>query len=1559
MSYLKIFGTKTKQQILDFLSKNPKKKISVLELHEELSLPQSTLSINLADLDNAKILDSEKKGKYKYYSLKEKHVLTLKRVFADLETISKAAAVFLLFVSVFGTGLASAQMPGTIAIQGKLAMGNETNLTGFYNFTFRIYAYYSGGTELWYENQSLYVNNGSYYGELGRNTTLNLSFDMPYYLGIEVEGNGEMSPRMNISSAPYALRANVSEQNLLRSGDNMTGNLNMTYNNITSVSNLLADVIYQAGQALNSIFLSLSGGTLAGNLNMGGNEILGVGQLVLGWGNLTSVPAWITGNYTGWTNIQDIPHWIANNYTSWAKVYDKPAWTSNDAIQNNYTGWSNIQDIPADIADGDDTAAGDENKDSSGDLLYNDSATYTVNSTRVQEMISNSTSGYISSEEDPYWTANQSDYYNISETNSTITDKLADVNYTTWAKVGEKPDWVENNYTGWSNIQDLPAGLGGDAPDVWVNESGDEITWLNVTQDLNVTGRLNVTDNLSVNEKVLFVDTGSGRVGINTSTPSNALSVNGNSVFTGNIYVGGSNMRFSTSTGFFVFNRPSPYSSSIYFGENADTGNYVFRGSGNLTTERRVGIGTTDPQFPLHVIRSSNDSVDFIAKFENSQDDDALIRFNASSATKQWDIGLVNNQFRITESTTPPEFVITLDGKVGIATESPQNTLNVVGDLNVTGTSYLGDITIESNNITVNNIKSKDGNITFYNDSGSDNVIITQSGRVGIGTDDPDGILEVYDYDPYIYFTATINGRQFKMRPASGYIDSIGTSLVINRESSNNVVLAYGGGNVGVGALTPSHRFTVDDTSSTSMNVSNTLFVDGSSQELGIGASSPSAKLDVNGSFLVQNESNGAVLLYVNQTTGAVGVGITNTDGRLTVGGTGTPSFVVEASTGSDWFSVGKGSPGVVAFNQEGGYTLAATGTFMGARVNIGSLNPANSALTVSGVPGQTEHIFEVNSYGDLEGDLFVINASGDVGVGTRAPSARLDVNGSIHTTGKIYTSRSTTIAPGAGYIEGGGPNVMTFAASTFENKTTGWFPRSGLSLSVNDSYAFSGNKSMRAYSDSAGVQFQFGINLGDVLQNDSEEDFVVSAWIYLPSEGGLSDARWQYRDGGSNFYTGGTVYTSYSVTTLDSWQKLILPFKAEATSGEGFLYIYAGGADTGDYMFIDNVQIQRGTMATEHGPLTCGVDSDCALLEGDMGIGTDPIGKLTIRQSSDTIAKGLSIYGSGGQDYLHIWSNNANVALMQSGDEAAYRDISINSLGGNVGIGNAAPTARLHVTGDANVTSALSVGGRLNVSSYSNFYNIMSISTEGYTSVPFNANYKLQLQDDNILYVGLGTPNSGTGGILFRDPQQTGGGITYSHASETLSLSSAGTYMYLVNGSVGIGTNSPTATLEVSGNANITGTLYGGWPLLTAIKTTNAQHNGSFVGDGLNGDDDLGYREQYEWLQDNGCSGYHLCTLDEISRGIASGIDIDTSELAANNEYWFKIQGGQYGYDGYEAAPVTDCYGWTNDASSYYSATFYMYVNASGDAIMTWPTSIEEDGASICSIPSYYMCCK
>jgi hypothetical protein len=120
--------------------------------------------------------------------------------------------VFVVIFSAFGLqAQAAAGINKQINFQGKVVNSNGTNVTnGSYSFVFKMYTVSSGGSATWTETKSLTVTDGIFQTNLGDTTPLPGSVDFNsdnIYLGVEFNSDGEMTPRVRFTAAPYAFNA--------------------------------------------------------------------------------------------------------------------------------------------------------------------------------------------------------------------------------------------------------------------------------------------------------------------------------------------------------------------------------------------------------------------------------------------------------------------------------------------------------------------------------------------------------------------------------------------------------------------------------------------------------------------------------------------------------------------------------------------------------------------------------------------------------------------------------------------------------------------------------------------------------------------------------------------------------------------------------------------------------------------------------------------------------------------------------------------------------------------------------------------------------------------------------------------------------------------------------------------------------------------------------------------------------------------------------------------------------------------------------------------------------
>ncbi len=214
--------------------------------------------------------------------------------------------------------------PNSINIQGKLTSSSGTLQTGSFNFTFSIYDNSTNGTKLFEQNITASTDSRGIYDVILKE--VNLPFDRQYYLGLKVNSDSEMTPRVNLTSVPYSISANTSlglnaTREIRVGGGFLQGGLtietdgdiftngdivfsgNITIVNITNMNvngSILPDIdaLFNLGNGTlrwrsANISGTLQASTISAATLLGdGSQLSGIStDFALGWINLTSYPS--------------------------------------------------------------------------------------------------------------------------------------------------------------------------------------------------------------------------------------------------------------------------------------------------------------------------------------------------------------------------------------------------------------------------------------------------------------------------------------------------------------------------------------------------------------------------------------------------------------------------------------------------------------------------------------------------------------------------------------------------------------------------------------------------------------------------------------------------------------------------------------------------------------------------------------------------------------------------------------------------------------------------------------------------------------------------------------------------------------------------------------------------------------------------------------------------------------------------------------------------------------------------------------------------------------------
>lgn len=408
---------------------------------------------------------------------------------------------------------------------------------------------------------------------------------------------------------------------------------------------------------------------------------------------------------------------------------------------------------------------------------------------------------------------------------------------------------------------------------------------------------------------------------------------------------------------------------------NAGTTSQYWRGDKSWQTldKSAVGLGNVDNTSDLNkpistatqtalnakqdsatAINTSNIGAQSVAYAASAGNADTLDGYHASAfqmvlTNPITGTGTTNYVSKFTASGTIGNSLIFDNGSsVGIGTTTPFRQLDVNGALRLqTGT-------IDFGNSVNNQIWVASNNINFKT-NGSEKAIITSGGYFGVGTSSPSSILHLSGLTTLLTITDNTYGRTSNI----GYLDQANLYFANDSNSNtyigryNNLFLAYGGGSVG------------------------------------IGTENPLQKLHVNGNILLPVTNS----LYFVPTLTTYGIGTPNSSGVQIFTGAGDYIRFGHMS-GVDNFTErmrvdGNGNIGI-------GTTSPAYQLSIEKFGNTYNINPHLAGVDLHSTGNiaphyQTTYDWYTGAIGSGSFKMRLTN-SGDLGIGTTNPQAKLDV---------------------------------------------------------------------------------------------------------------------------------------------------------------------------------------------------------------------------------------------------------------------------------------------------------------------------------------------------------------------------------------------------------------------------------------------------------------------------------------------------------------------------------------------------------------------------------------
>ncbi len=686
----------------------------------------------------------------------------------------------------------------------------------------------------------------------------------------------------------------------------------------------------------------------------------------------------------------------------------------------------------------------------------------------------------------------------------------------------------------------------------------------------------------------------------------------------------------------------------------------------------------------------------------------------------------------------------------------------------------------------------------------------TTYGDIGVQTTTPNGKFDVEGFTNA--YGGVGNGIKIGATLIATANNDVLAGLYINPTFTNGSYTGVGnysalfmGGNVGIGTTNPASTLQVEGSLPTIARFNSTRTNGGS----------------------ISYQRSGTAILDIGTSLGLFGIG-TNNDAAIY-----STAHLDFGSNGDVTFMTNGGNVGIGTTNP--GYKLdLSVGNVDGVRV-VSSNSPSvrldstannmNWALATKYTAADTFEILYGNNNTPTT-NYFAIKTNGNVGINQTNPAARLDVTGSINSSGTVNgtglciagdckTSWAAVGSASSGWTQNGNDVYKTNLNGNVGIGVTN--PASKLNVEGIISTTWNGgggttwNNGLKVVRDATPTQYGIiNYNGGALRILSVVEGGGGAGWIYFDrhNAGSGTPSTSMAIDNLGNVGIGTTTPSGllhlYSNSTSD-----VLKLQQNASGGGNWaINPFILGVSNGGLSFVDNLNSRTPLVISATGNVGIGTTGPGAILhvaasqsgKGTLGSANQLILANTNGANNERLEIGMGYKGPATNQPVTIGHIVKDQSSYTKGDfYIATRDVTTDTApterlyiqsGGSIGIGTTNPTgAKLQVEGDGPVVRINAINSSANLAQ-------LKLSWSNSDTHGLTLGYKAQSAESFIDAVYPMSAGNVYGDIRFR--RNVAGTMT-----DTLMIKGE-------SGNVGISKTNPGAALDVVGSGTFTGTVNG-----------------------------------------------------------------------------------------------------------------------------------------------------